>query len=118
GRVADGFVNRQPQVRRMKHEIVPPDVHRLRLELLGGFLAPLPGVADKIGREDELPAAPGRLYRVAARLEIAEVGRDRGGRDRHPAADDRLRDDGTVRVGVVAVFANEEEETVHELDVL
>ena len=48
GGMADRLVDREPEVRRVQHEIVAADVDRLRLELLRRFLAPLPRVADEI----------------------------------------------------------------------
>ena len=46
--MTDGLVNREPEMRRMQHEIVAAHVDRLGLELLRGFFAPLPRVADEV----------------------------------------------------------------------
>ena len=48
GRMPDRLVNREPEMRRMQHEIVAPDIDRLRRELLHRFCAhsaALPGMS-------------------------------------------------------------------------
>ena len=50
----------------MQHEIVAADVDRFGLEFFRRLFAPLASVPNEIGRDDELPAAPGRLHGIAA----------------------------------------------------
>ena len=69
GRMRDALMNGQPQVRRIEDKIVTSDVDWLCLQLLGGFTAPLPRVADKVGLERT------HLYRKLKQLGIRPSGK-------------------------------------------
>src|ERR1035437_10187337 len=97
--MTDRFVNREPAVRGIEHQIVPPDLHRLRREFLRGFLGPLAGVAGYVALEDIFPAASHRRGLDALPgLEVAEVVRAARRGEEGPAGDQRLRDDGPIGV--------------------
>jgi len=68
--MGDRLVNREPEMRRVKHEIVAADLHRLSRELLNCLLRPLRCVTDEILLEHILPSSAGRSDDVSAVLEI------------------------------------------------
>ena len=71
-RMRDRLVDREPEVRRMQHEIVAADVDRLRRELLHRFFGPLRRVLDEVRVAHVLVAESARrdVDRLA-RLEVA-----------------------------------------------
>ena len=81
GRMRDRFVDREPEVRRMQHEIVAPDVDRLRGELLHRFVGPLRRVLDELRVAHMLVAeAARRDVDRLARGEVAVADRRHGHR--------------------------------------
>ncbi len=66
-RMADGFMNRQPEVRRLEDEIVRARLDALRRQLLGRDRRPPLGVAGHVERLDVLPSLAARRELLAAR---------------------------------------------------
>ena len=117
--MADRLVDGQPEVRRIEHEVVLADLHRLGGELLCRFLAPLAGVADEVAVEHILPAAAhGRGLDTLTALEVGEVGGDGRGREQRPAAHELLVGEGAIGAGKEAILLHEEEHRVHEAHAL
>ena len=75
-RVADRFVNRQPQVRRLENEVrTVPASTALRCQLLGRQRGPALGIARHVQRLDVLPAGAARRELFLVDLEITRARR-------------------------------------------
>ncbi len=71
--MGNGFVDREPEMRRMQNEIVPSDVHRLGGQLLHRLFRPARRVRRTRFRYVLVAAAARRDFVCGARLKIGVV---------------------------------------------
>ena len=76
--MADRLVNREPQIRRVDHDVVIARRHRFGAKLRARLLAGLRGLLDQAGADDIIPAGAARRRQAVARRETAAGAVDGG----------------------------------------
>ena len=113
GGMADGFVDREPEVARVEDQVVAPRLDRTcALSFSTASAAHFAGVAGHVERRDVFPALSARRELLGVLLKAAAT--DRGRRERRADADERLRRLGPFGVRVRLHLAQQLQPRGHE----
>src|SRR4051812_24365543 len=114
--MSGGFVDGEPEIRRMDDEVVPSGFDRLRLQLLDGLFGGLPGLRLPRVLLDVLVATRLRASQRPARLEVVGLPVYRGDGELRFATNQVLLDSRSFGRREEALFVDPAHRGIHEAD--